>query len=68
MRHSMPCVQADTLGIYSTGDDFLTARQMRDSQRFVRGQWRYEQLPGGHWMPLSQPDRISELLLEHFSA
>ena len=68
MRHGLPSVQADTLGIYSTGDAFLTARQMRDSHRFVRGQWRYEQLPGGHWMPLSQPDRISELLLEHFSA
>ena len=68
MRHGLPSVQADTLGIYSTGDAFLTARQMRDSHRFVRGQWRYEQLPGGQWMPLSQPDRISELLLEHFSA
>jgi len=67
MSEPLPSVRADTLGIYSSGDAFLTARQMRESERYVRGTWRYEQLRGGHWMPLEQPDRISELLIEHFS-
>ena len=61
---TQPPVSCDTLGIYSTGDRFLVASQMRSSARWVRGRWRYEQWPGGHWIPLEQPARLSKAVLE----
>lgn len=66
LRERLPPVQADTLGIYSRADAFLTRRQMHDSHHHVLGQWRYVELPGGHWMPIDQPDAIAELLIQHF--
>lgn len=58
-----PPVACDTLGIYSTGDRFLVASQMRRSSRWVQGRWQFEQWPGGHWVPLEQPERLCEALL-----
>ena len=59
-----PRVQAPTLGVWSRNDPFLTERQMRDSRRFVDGEWRYERLPGGHWIPLEEPARLNALLAD----
>lgn len=66
LRDGLPSVRADTLGIYSGADSFLTRRQMLGSESFVQGTWRYAELPGGHWMPIEQPETISKLLIEHF--
>ena len=30
-----------------------------------RGDWRYERLPGGHWIPLTQGEALNTLLAEH---
>ncbi|MBV62562.1 MAG: hypothetical protein CMH65_14830 [Nevskiales bacterium] len=68
LRGGLPAVQADTLGIYSRADAFLTRRQMEQSQHHVRGRWRYVERPGGHWMPIEQPEAIAELLIDHFTA
>jgi pimeloyl-ACP methyl ester carboxylesterase len=60
----LPMVKADTLGIWSTGDLYLTEEGMTRSEQRVQGRWRYEQLGGSHWVPLDQADRLNELLLD----
>ncbi|WP_197676519.1 alpha/beta fold hydrolase [Nakamurella panacisegetis] len=60
----MPHVACPTMGVWSTGDLFLTREQMVDSAAFVDGPWRYEEVPGGHWIPAQAPDQLSALLLD----
>jgi pimeloyl-ACP methyl ester carboxylesterase len=53
------------LGIHSSGDRFLAARQMRDSAKWVDGPFRYERLDGAsHWLQLDEPERVNRLLLD----
>jgi pimeloyl-ACP methyl ester carboxylesterase len=53
------------MGVWSSGDLFLTERQMRGSRNFVTGPWRYERLDGvNHWMTLAAPERVNALLLD----
>ena len=60
----LPHVRCPTLGAWSDGDRFLTEEQMTASAAFVDGPWRYERLPGDHWIPTAAPDTLSELLLD----
>jgi pimeloyl-ACP methyl ester carboxylesterase len=60
----LPKIKADTLGIWSTGDLYLTEEAMARSAPRVDGRWRYERVEGSHWVPLDQPDRLNHLLLE----
>jgi pimeloyl-ACP methyl ester carboxylesterase len=63
----LPMIKADTLGIWSTGDLYLTEEGMTRSEQRVQGRWRYERLEGSHWVPLDQADRLNRLLLEFLS-
>ena len=64
-RRPFPAVTAPTLGVWSSGDEYLTERQMVASAEHVTGGWRYERVEGaGHWMQLDAPERTNELLLE----
>ena len=57
----LPPIQAPTLGVWSSGDAYVTERQMTDSPLD-----RYERIDGaGHWMQLDAPDRVNELILQH---
>lgn len=60
----MPKVECPVLGVWSTGDAFLSEEQMTLSQRFVDGPWRYERLPGAHWIPVQAADALTERLLD----
>jgi pimeloyl-ACP methyl ester carboxylesterase len=61
----LPPVACPTLGVWSTGDVFLTEGQMTGSQRFVTGPWRYERIgDASHWVPVDQPDRLNRLLVD----
>jgi pimeloyl-ACP methyl ester carboxylesterase len=60
----LPMVQANTLGIWSTGDLYLTEEAMTRSEQRVQGSWRYEQFEGSYWVPVDQPDRLNRLLLD----
>lgn len=62
-----PRVKLPVLGIHSAGDVFLDPGQMRHSAAWVDGGFRYVAMDGGHWLPLDQPQRIAELMLEHFT-
>ena len=63
----LPMIDADTLGIWSTGDLFLTEAAMTRSEQRVQGRWRYERVEGSHWVPLDQPNELNGLLLDFLS-
>ena len=64
-REPLPAVTAPTLGLWSTGDNYLVEEPMRRSAGHVTGPWRYERIEeASHWMQLDAPEQISELLLE----
>jgi pimeloyl-ACP methyl ester carboxylesterase len=61
----LPSVQAPTLGIWSSGDLYLTEQAMVRSAGRVTGPWRYERIEdSSHWVPLDQPQVLNALLLE----
>jgi len=64
-RPPLPKVRAPTLGIWSSGDAYLTEAQMVRSAEFVSGPWRYERLEGAsHWLQLDRPEEVNRLVLE----
>jgi pimeloyl-ACP methyl ester carboxylesterase len=66
---ALPPVAAPTLGMWSSGDHYLTEDRMIASAEFVAGPWRYERLDGlSHWMQLDAPGRVNELLLDFLAA
>jgi pimeloyl-ACP methyl ester carboxylesterase len=63
-RPRLPPVQAPTLGMWSTGDNYLNEQPMLDSAGHVTGPWRYERIDGAsHWMPLDDPERVNAALI-----
>ena len=67
-RRRVPAVAAPTLGIWSSGDEYLLEEPMRRSSEHVKGEWRYERIEGAsHWLQLDAPDRVNELLLDWLS-
>jgi pimeloyl-ACP methyl ester carboxylesterase len=61
----LPPVEAPAMGVWSTGDRFLTEEQMTGSAAYCANGFRYERLEGvGHWMPLEAPDQLNALLLD----
>lgn len=65
----MPRVTVPTMGIWSSGDLYLTEAQMVGSGDFVDSAWRYERLEGAtHWLMLDRPDAVTSLLLDFFAA
>ncbi|MFL5926024.1 MAG: alpha/beta fold hydrolase [Gaiellaceae bacterium] len=64
-RRAFPAVAAPTLGLWSSGDDYLLEQPMRSSGEHVTGGFRYERIEGAsHWLQLDAPERVNELLLE----
>ena len=63
---ALPPVDAPTLGLWSTGDRYLTEAAMVRSGEHVTGPWRYERIDdASHWLQLDASDRVNRLLLEH---
>lgn len=62
---AFPAVGASTLGLWSSGDNYLTEDGMARSGEWVTGTWRYERIEGAsHWMQLDEPELVNSLLLE----
>jgi pimeloyl-ACP methyl ester carboxylesterase len=63
-RPPLPKIAADTLGLWSSGDHYLTEDRMVASGEFVAGAWRYERIEdASHWMQLDEPEQVNALLL-----
>jgi len=60
----MVAISCPTMGVWSTGDQFLTEAQMTRSEQFVTGPWRYERLGCDHWVPVHAADELGHLLLD----
>lgn len=64
-----PAVAVPTMGIWSSGDNYLTEEGILGSGEHVTGPWRYERIEGaGHWLQLEAPGRVNELLLDFLRA
>lgn len=64
----MPRISVPTMGIWSSGDVYLTESQMLGSGEFMDASWRYERLEGAtHWLMLDRPESVNALLLEFLS-
>lgn len=65
----LPLITAPTMGIFSTGDVFLTEEAMQRSGQFVQGPWRYERIEGAsHWIPVDAPEQFNHLVLDFLQA
>ena len=61
----LPPIALPTLGLWSSGDCYLTEDRMLASAEHVAGPWRYVRVEeASHWMQLDAPEQINELLLE----
>ncbi|MEU6945370.1 alpha/beta fold hydrolase [Streptomyces sp. NPDC046316] len=61
----VPPLPGPVMGVWSTGDRFLTEQSMTGTGKHVDGTWRYERMEdAGHWLQLDQPDRVNGLLLD----
>ena len=64
-----PPVRCATMGIWSTGDHYLREESMIESGQHVENEFRYERVEdASHWIPLDQPDRVSDLIIDFLSA
>jgi pimeloyl-ACP methyl ester carboxylesterase len=65
----VPDIEIPTLFVWSDGDVYLGREAAEATGRFVKGPYRFEVVEGvDHWVPEKAPERVNELLLEHFSA
>jgi pimeloyl-ACP methyl ester carboxylesterase len=63
---SLPSVTVPVMGVWSTGDVFLSEAQMVESKRYVDAPFRYERVEdANHWLQLEAADRVNALLLDY---
>jgi len=61
----VPAVSAPTMGIWGSGDAYLTETPVRSSGKYVTGPWRYERIEdASHWVILDKPNQINKLLID----
>lgn len=64
-----PKAAVPVLGVWSSGDRFLTEEQMTSSRTEVTGPWEYRRIEdAGHWMTLSASEPLNALLIEYLSS
>jgi pimeloyl-ACP methyl ester carboxylesterase len=64
-----PSVAVPTLGVWSSGDAYLTEEQMARSKEHVTGTWRYERVEGAsHWLQLDRPERLNQILIDFLAS
>lgn len=62
----LPRVRVPTLGVWSSGDAYLTEVQMVGSQAWVDADWQYLRVEGAsHWLMLDRPEYITRVLLDY---
>lgn len=54
-----------TLGIWSSGDEYLCEAQIKETGKLMDAPWRYERIEGAsHWVMLDKPQEVNRLILE----
>lgn len=60
----LPKVSVPVLGVYSSGDWYLSEEQMANSKNHVTGRWEYVVINDcGHWVPLDKPQELAEAII-----
>ena len=63
----LPPVTVPTLFVWPSGDPYLGREAAIATADYVEGPYRFEELAGvGHWVCEEAPDRLTQLLLDHF--
>lgn len=61
----LPRVTVPTLGVWSSGDAYLTETQMIGSAAYMDAEWRYLRIEGAsHWLMLDRPAAVTSALLD----
>ncbi|MCC7124753.1 MAG: alpha/beta hydrolase [Acidobacteria bacterium] len=64
----LPRVRVPTLGVWSSGDAYLTETQMVSSAQYMDASWDYHRLEGGsHWFMLDRPRDVATLFVDWFA-
>lgn len=69
MIGARPRCSVPTLGMWSSGDRYLTEAQMQPSGKLklVDAAWEYRRIDdGGRWIPLQCPETVTAAALEWF--
>lgn len=62
-----PMCVVPTLCVWSDKDDYLTEKQVLDSERYMLANWAYYKVESaGHWIPLEQPVILFEQAISWF--
>ena len=65
---NFPKIKVPVLGIWSTGDIFLSEKAMLLSARYVDAPWSYERIEGSrHWIPLDAPKHLNNILIDYLA-
>ena len=67
VRRSHRKVTVPTMFVWNERDDYVVEKSARNCGRYVRGEYRFETIPGSHWLLDEQPDAVADLLLEWFA-
>lgn len=60
----LPPVSCDVLGLWSSGEKFVTEDQFARTAEYVTGECRLERIDGpSHWVQLDEPEWVTEQLL-----
>lgn len=54
-------------GFYGADDLYLSQAQMQASGKYVAGSFDYQVVPGGHWLPLEQPELLVQASCAFFA-
>ncbi|NET86127.1 MAG: alpha/beta hydrolase, partial [Moorea sp. SIO1F2] len=64
-QSQLTLIKVPTLGIWSSGDNFMAEEQMRKSSALVQSEWKYIKISKcNHWLQLEKPQEINKHLLE----
>jgi len=62
-----PNCKVPTLSVWSVWDDYLTQKQVLNSQKYMSAEWAYYEMEcTGHWIPLEKPELLSEKVINWF--
>jgi pimeloyl-ACP methyl ester carboxylesterase len=69
LRVELGRIRVPVMYIWGDADYTVTPMAAQGTAEFVSGPWRFEVLPGvGHFSTDQQPQRVSDLLLDHLRA
>jgi len=69
LKGDFPRVPIPVFGIWSSGDIALAEDQMIGSAAFVDAPWKYERMEGiSHWVPVDEPETLSEMIIRYFKS